>query len=167
MAARVAATRPPGRSGRQAGLEIQLGRLLDWDDEGPWVDYPGNPRGRMRARVASPSIEPVVTPRRSGKAAHAPVEREVVLLVDPQQRQPPVLLGYLAPAVPARRDESDIVARVDGRRIELDGRDEIVLRCGEASITLRRNGRIAIRGIDVETRAAGSNRIRGGTVDIN
>ena len=115
----------------------------------------------MRARVASPGIEPLVNPRRSGKAEHAPIEREVVLLVDPQQRQPPVLLGYLTPVVPGRHDESDIVARVDGRRIELDGRDEIVLRCGEASITLRRNGRIAIRGIDIETRAAGSNRIRG------
>jgi hypothetical protein len=91
----------------------------------------------------------------------------VVLLVDPQQRQPPVLLGYLAPAVPPRGDESDIVARVDGRRIELDGRDEIVLRCGEASITLRRNGRIVIDGVQVETKARGLNRIKGGSVAIN
>jgi hypothetical protein len=56
---------------------------------------------------------------------------------------------------------------MDGRRLVLEGLDELVLRCGEASITLRRNGRIVIRGVEVETRAAGSNKIRGGSVQIN
>jgi hypothetical protein len=58
-------------------------------------------------------------------------------------------------------------ARIDGQRVVLEARDEIVLMCGEASITLRRNGRIAIRGAQVETRARGVNRIKGGSVSIN
>ena len=53
-------------------------------------------------------------------------------------------------------------ARVDGKRVEIEGADEIVLKCGEASIVLRRNGRVVIRGTYVETRARGTNRIRGG-----
>lgn len=67
-----------------------------------------------------------------------------------------------APVVEAPRE-----ALVDGRRIVFDAQDEIVLRCGKASITLRRNGRIIIRGTRVETAAEGVNRIKGGTVEIN
>lgn len=57
--------------------------------------------------------------------------------------------------------------RVDGRRVEIEAADEIVLRCGQASIVLRRNGRVVIRGTYVETRSRGVNRIKGGSVEIN
>jgi hypothetical protein len=67
--------------------------------------------------------------------------------------------------VGALQDEMEI--RVDGKRVELEGQDEIVLRCGEASITLRRNGRVVIRGTYVETYSKGTNRIKGGSVQIN
>ncbi len=64
-------------------------------------------------------------------------------------------------------DLASLDARVDGRRVELEAADEIVLRCGEACIVLRRNGRVVIRGTYVETRSRGVNRIKGGTVEIN
>jgi hypothetical protein len=57
--------------------------------------------------------------------------------------------------------------RVDGRRVEIEAADEIVLRCGQASIVLRRNGRVVIRGTYVETRSRGVNRVKGGSVEIN
>lgn len=44
---------------------------------------------------------------------------------------------------------------------------ELVLKCGPASITLTKDGRIVIRGADVLTRSSGSNRIKGGSVHIN
>lgn len=68
-----------------------------------------------------------------------------------------------APEAPA----APVEALVDGKRVVIDAQDEIVLRCGKASITLRRNGRIVIRGTYVETRAEGVNRIKGGSVQIN
>jgi hypothetical protein len=58
-------------------------------------------------------------------------------------------------------------ARVDGKRVVLEGNDEVVLKCGEASITLRRDGKIILRGTYVETNAKGVNRIKGGSVKIN
>ena len=58
-------------------------------------------------------------------------------------------------------------ADVDGARVRICARDEVVIACGQASITLRRNGRVVIRGTHVETRAAGTNRIRGGQVRVN
>ena len=58
-------------------------------------------------------------------------------------------------------------ARVDGKRVVITGDEEVELRCGEASITLSRSGKLVIRGAYVETRAKGTNRIKGGSVQIN
>jgi len=72
-----------------------------------------------------------------------------------------------ARAAAAQAPSSRLEAHVDGERVEIEGHDEVVLRCGEASITLRRDGRVAIRGTRVETEALGTNRVKGGIVEIN
>jgi hypothetical protein len=63
--------------------------------------------------------------------------------------------------------ELPLVVRADGKRVAIEAFDELELRCGKASITLRRNGRIVIYGTQVETRSRGVNRIKGGSVKIN
>ena len=63
--------------------------------------------------------------------------------------------------------EGKLDIKVDGRRVEIEGGDEILFKCGKASITLRRNGRVVIRGTRVETHSEGTNRIKGATVEIN
>jgi hypothetical protein len=70
-------------------------------------------------------------------------------------------------AEPADREAQVIEADVDGRRVRIVAQDEIVFECGQASVTLRRNGRIIIRGTYVETHSEGTNRIKGGQVRIN
>jgi hypothetical protein len=70
-------------------------------------------------------------------------------------------------AIQDRTDEKSLNVMVDDKRIEIEGQDEVVLRCGKASITLRRNGRVVIRGTYVESRSSGTNRIKGGSVLIN
>jgi hypothetical protein len=68
---------------------------------------------------------------------------------------------------PSGPSASIIEADVDGRRVRIIAKDEIVFECGQASVTLRRNGRIIIRGTYVETHSEGTNRIKGGQVRIN
>jgi hypothetical protein len=142
----------------QPQSHVCIGVLVDWDDKGPLVTFEGNTRGPLRARLSGGTAR--TRTLRPGET------QEVVLLIDSRTGRPPVLLGMLQ-ALGATDGPSMVEARVDGRRVELEGRDEIVLRCGEATITLRRNGRIVIRGVQVETRASGVNRIRGGSVAIN
>ena len=79
------------------------------------------------------------------------------------------LLGaLLAPApAPAPAPDKPVEARVDGKRVLLEGQEEVVLKCGEASITLKRDGKLILRGAYVETHAKGVNRIKGGSVKIN
>jgi hypothetical protein len=86
--------------------------------------------------------------------------------------QPPLILGLvkLPLAMPDPKPDTRpelIRADVDGRRLHIRAADEIVFECGKASVTLRRNGKVIIRGTHVETNSEGTNRIKGGNVRIN
>lgn len=56
---------------------------------------------------------------------------------------------------------------IDGKKIAFEAAEEIVLSCGEASITLTRAGKILIRGKYLLNRSSGVNRILGGSVQVN
>lgn len=92
----------------------------------------------------------------------------VVLVFENGDRLRPIIIGFVQPpAVRAAPATHVIEADVDGKRVRITGQDEIVLQCGTASITMRRNGRVVIRGAYVETHSEGTNRIKGGQVQIN
>jgi hypothetical protein len=146
----------------------RAGFLVGRDERGPLVDYPGNPHGPLVARTTV-SLDAVSV----GPLADA--RREVLLVFAEERSDEPIIVGLLEPkdrgpvvrvATPPA-PQGALETKVDGRRVVLEAADEIELRCGEASITLRRNGRVVIRGAYVETRSRGVNRIKGGTVQIN
>lgn len=58
-------------------------------------------------------------------------------------------------------------ALIDNERILIEAEQEIELRCGEAAIILTRDGRILLRGSDITSHASTTQRIRGGSVQIN
>lgn len=57
--------------------------------------------------------------------------------------------------------------KVDGKNVVIEGKDQVELRCGEASITLTKSGKVLIRGKYLLNRASGVNRIIGGSVQVN
>ena len=140
---------------RATATQVCLGRLVGCDERGALVEHDGA-RGPVPARLTKALS-------RAALVREAAARREVVLLVHANPRKGTVILGLLQPLAAA----SELEVLVDGQRIAFEAQDEIVLKCGEASITLRRNGRIAIRGVEVESRARGNNRIKGGSVAIN
>jgi len=58
-------------------------------------------------------------------------------------------------------------ARVDGRRVVVEGREEVTLRCGKASLTLRADGKVVLRGVNLVSQADQVHKIRGGKVQVN
>lgn len=56
---------------------------------------------------------------------------------------------------------------VQDGEVALAAERRLVLRCGAASITLTREGKVIIRGSYVSNRSSGMLRLRGGTVSIN
>ena len=153
---------------RGRALEIRghrIGRLVRWTEQGPLVDFPENTHGPVLARIAMPPAAGVIS-----RAVGA--EQEVLLVFEGERADHPILVGLVEPQRlrEVGRNEAPmrtVEALVDGDQVVVEGRDEIVLRHGEASITLRRNGRVVVRGTYVETRSEGVNRIRGGAVQIN
>ncbi len=148
-------TLPESRTGF-AG--IRIGCLVGWDVL-PLVDFSGNSLGPLPVRTLA-AFDEARTRRAMAE------QREVVLAFDGDRVDAPILLGLLQPLAPDASPVS-VEAIVDGKRVELKGEQEVVLQCGQASITLRANGRVVIRGAYVETRSTGVNRVKGGTVLIN
>lgn len=104
----------------------------------------------------------------------ADVGRSVVVALEEGDPARPIVLGILREAAPQPEEEVRLLApagapevSVDGKRVCVEGEDEVVLRCGEASISLRKDGRITIRGMEIVSRARGTHKVKGATVLIN
>lgn len=139
------------------------GILIGFNEHGsPLVDFPGN-----LSRAPIPAISTLALQYEFGG-------REVVLNFEDNDAQRPIILGLVQPPLkplkqvawtPDASNPMEITA--DGETVRLNGRKEIVLRCGKASITLTSAGKIIIRGAYILNRSSGVNRIKGGSVQIN
>ena len=56
---------------------------------------------------------------------------------------------------------------VDGDRHVIEADREVVLRCGDASITLTRAGKVIIKGSYILSRSTGYHKIKGAAIDLN
>lgn len=128
-----------------------VGRLVGLASTGePLVDFPENRSGRPQ-----PARSTVVLDAAS-------VGAEVLLLFERGDLSRPLVTGVLQPVKP-----SAAAVEVDGERVVFTAEKEIVFRCGEASITLTRAGKVLIKGAYLLSRSSGVNRIKGGSVQIN
>jgi hypothetical protein len=92
---------------------------------------------------------------------------ELLLAFEGDDPSRPFVLGVIDEPAPSSIAEPSALVRRDGERLVIEAEGEIELRCGGSSIVLRKDGRVAIEGRDVHTRAKRRNRIRGGSVAIN
>lgn len=121
---------------------------------GVLVDFTGNEAGPVAARLLVSLDDKALRAAARGRQAAA-------LLFERGDPSLPLIVGLVQPPAEAR------AAKVDGKRVVLTGEEQVELRCGEASIVLTKDGKLVIRGAYVETRARGTNRIKGGSVQIN
>lgn len=147
------------------GGAVTVGYLAGFDVHGrPQVAVPAGDAD------ASPTVARTLVPLGSKH-----IGREVALLFEDGDVHRPIVQGILQPPAPQSPEpDGEAGARgpsfavdTDGQRVVLTAEREIVLRCGDASITLTRAGKVLISGAFVLTRATGVNRIRGGSVQIN
>jgi len=89
---------------------------------------------------------------------------EVVVACEGGDPARPIVLGVLQGA-PQR--PGPLTVEGDGQRMVVSAQEQLVLRCGKASITLTREGKVLIDGAHVLSRASGMNRIKGGSVQVN
>jgi hypothetical protein len=150
----------PATAGEDFARGVRVGQLVGWTGEGePLVDFEGNP------------LREPLPARTTVSWAETDVGREAVLMFEQGDVRRPILLGLLwrpqgrPEAVEVKAKPAEI--EKDGERLEFTAEKEIVFRCGAASITLTRAGKVLIRGAYLLSRSSGVNRIKGGSVQIN
>jgi hypothetical protein len=112
----------------------------------------------------------VVSARTTATLLRRQVGSDVVVVFDHGDVRQPIIIGMLQnprERPPASAPEPLVSAQVDDQRVELTAEREIVLKCGEASITLTRAGKVIIKGAYILSRSSGYNKIKGAAVDIN
>lgn len=131
---------------------VVIGMILGFRDAAPLVVFPGNAQDQA---IAARSLTRLVA---------ADVGAEVALLFEDGDRARPLIVGKLVE--PARDDAAPVVV-ADGQLLRLVAKERIELRVGKASLVMEADGHITLRGTDLVSHASRSNRIRGGSVNLN
>ena len=136
-----------------------VGQLVAFKDDGtvPLVIYEGRPHS-------------AALPARSTLDLHeSHIGCGVVLIFENSDPHRPIIMGCLhdahAGTLPAQPGAVDV--DVDGQRLVVTAKEQLVLRCGKASITLTRSGKVLFHGTYVSNRSSGVLRLKGGSVQIN
>lgn len=74
-----------------------------------------------------------------------------------------VIQPYLQPQEPIRDRENGQAPS----QLDLKAKENISLTCGASTLSMNKNGKIILRGAAITTRAAGANKIKGASVQIN
>jgi uncharacterized protein DUF6484 len=136
-----------------------IGEFIGMNHQGrtPLVLYPGQTGS---AAVAARSVVDL---------HHRDIGRPVVLMFDEANSCAPIIMGLLRESHewPPPETPPQVEVDIDGERVVVSGKQQIVLRCGKASITLTREGKVLIQGAYLSSHSSGVNRIKGGSVEIN
>jgi len=123
----------------------------------PLITYPGQPGTAALAARATVDLS----------AEH--VGQQVTVALENGDPKRPIVTGRIressAGTDAAQRPHVEFDAT--GYRLTVSARDQLVLRCGRASITLTKSGKVLIDGLYVSSRSSGVNRISGGSVQLN
>ncbi len=140
-----------------------IGRVAGQDGQGrPLVTWPGREGPPCRAEVLAGGEAVDWSGCRGARALLALAEDAAGVV--------PVLVGLLEPAPGAgapERAAAPAAGDTVPQEVRIEGEREIVLKCGAASIALRADGRIVIRGGYILSRSSGAQKIKGATVQIN
>ncbi|MBC7994497.1 MAG: hypothetical protein H7Z15_14805 [Rhizobacter sp.] len=143
-----------------AGQQVAVATVANIDADGtPWIQLNGMP---------DPVLARVVGEVSASKGD------DVAVVFEGGDRTRPIILGAVlarlatppaAATSAAAGPEQELV--VNGKTLRLQAETELSLNCGNASILLRRDGKLIIKGTEVVSRASGTHKIRGGLVNIN
>jgi hypothetical protein len=142
--------------GRLAGTNQKRDILVEYEDYGP----------QPAKLIAGIDRKTLMRPENTS--------REVLLVFEKGDPRRPIIIGLMEDPLeslisfdlePEATQANDFL--VDGKRITIEADEEIVLKCGQGSILIRKDGKIVIKGTDLLSRSSGAQRIKGARVNIN
>ncbi len=152
-------TAPPAAAPKVKTEGVVIGQIVGFKDNGatPLVVYPHQPG---TAAIAARAILDL-------HGEH--IGQDVALLFEGGDPTQPIVMGCVRSErtwrIPEQPGQVEVDA--DGERLVVTAKEQIVLRCGKASITLTKAGKVLIQGAYLLSRSSGVNRIKGGSVQLN
>lgn len=131
---------------------VVIGIFLGFGESSPLVVFPGNPQ------------ETAIPARSLAELTSSMIGAEVALLFQDGDPGRPLIVGRIID--PARKADAPQIIR-DGEQLRITANERIELRCGKATIIMEKDGRITLRGTYLTSHASATNRIRGGSVNLN
>jgi hypothetical protein len=150
---------PPGKVERINGIVV--GRIIQAEEKtAPLVDFPANVSG-----IAIKALSTVAVGSNDKN-------RGVALAFVNGDPNLPVIIGFMhlpeKSAQPQTPETSKTIkVESDGETVTISAEKQIVLKCGESSITLTKAGKVLLNGTYISSRSKGVNRMRGGSVLLN
>ena len=130
---------------------VVIGLILAIEHGAPLVVFPGN------------LSETAIQARSLTRFQPEDMGAEVAILFEDGDRTRPLIIGRI---IDPQRAETLRVVR-DGEVVKINANERIELRVGKSSIVMDKDGHITIRGTHLVSHASASNRIRGGSVNLN
>lgn len=131
---------------------VAIGLLMGFENKQPMVVFPSN-------------VKDHAIPARSlAVLNNEDISKEVALLFEDGDVTRPLIVGRIVE--PALSEDVPSVIR-DGELVKVTATEQLELRCGKASIIMKKTGHITVRGTYVTSHASAANRIRGGSVNLN
>ena len=148
---------------------VVIGMVMDVTKDGIQVVFPGNPS------------EEAIPARATVPLSTRDIGAEVALIFEQGNPGAPIIMGRLLRPGDGMDDPDDGTTELDmapaPMRVSVDdqaeeivditGKEQVVIRCGRASITLTKAGKILLRGAYISSRSSGANRIKGGSIHLN
>jgi hypothetical protein len=137
---------------------LKTGKLVALTADGgdPLIVYPGQPGSSAIVARTTVSLD----------SSH--IGSEIVLAFGDDDSTRPIVLGCIRrSAMESRPPVATAEIEVDDRRIVVSASEQLVLRCGKATITMTSAGKILVQGTYISTKSSGVHRIKGGSVQIN
>lgn len=131
---------------------VVIGVFLGLQDDEPLVVFAGNSKPEAITARSLVSLDASVA------------GCEVALLFEDGERDRPLIIGRIIQ--PAPKTDAPTIIR-DGENVQINAQERIELRVGKASIIMEKDGHITIRGTYLVNHASASNRIRGGSINLN
>jgi len=149
---------------REAGGPTLLtGHLSGIDDEGRLLFTPEGADAPHPVAIGIEISDGVLV-----RAARRKARAAVMRTEDSTSRW--LLVGLVRERVASKARDAKrgrLEVAVDGERIRLEAEHDIELKCGAASITLRYDGRIEVKGTHILSASRGPNRVKGATIALN
>ncbi|MEZ2331242.1 DUF6484 domain-containing protein [Mesorhizobium sp. RCC_202] len=139
---------------------VVIGILLGFDANVPLVVFSGNPK------------ETALSARSLVELSRESIGAEVALLFQDGDPERPLIVGRIVgptkkqPQKPTESSDDMTVTR-DGETVKITAGERLELRCGKSVIIMEKDGHLTIRGTYLVSHASASNRIRGGSVNLN